>query len=103
MAFRRSSTIKNALRYACYACRMESISQREMRNRSGEVLRAVAAGDSFTVTNDGVPVARLVPIARAEKPRLARPARKKGGLSQLQRFSSEESVADILDDLRGER
>ena len=82
---------------------METISQREMRNRSGEVLRAVASGDSFTITNDGVPVARLTPINSVELPRVARPAKKQGGFSTLVRHVSEESVAEILDDLRGER
>ena len=36
---------------------METVSHRELRNRSGEVLRAVEAGESFTITNGGVPVA----------------------------------------------
>lgn len=91
--------------YVCYACydgRVETISQREMRNRSGEVLRAVAAGDSFTITNDGVPVAQLTPISSRALP-LARPARIRGGFSSLRRYSSEESIAEILDDLRGDR
>lgn len=40
---------------------MSTISQRELRNDSGEVLRRVEAGESFTVTRRGVPVAVLVP------------------------------------------
>lgn len=43
---------------------MESIGHREMRNGSSEVLRAVAAGESFTITNHGTAVARLVPVER---------------------------------------
>lgn len=42
---------------------METISQREMRNNSGEILRRAAAGESFLVTNAGVPAARIVPPA----------------------------------------
>ncbi|WP_022926747.1 type II toxin-antitoxin system Phd/YefM family antitoxin [Patulibacter americanus] len=38
-----------------------TIPQRELRNNVGEVLRAVEAGESFTVTVRGRPVARLVP------------------------------------------
>lgn len=34
-----------------------------MRNNSGEILRRVAAGESFLVTNSGVPAARIVPPA----------------------------------------
>ena len=41
------------------------ISQRELRNRSGEVLRAVQAGETVTVTSNGTPVAELAPLRRA--------------------------------------
>lgn len=40
---------------------MPTISQRELRNDSGEVMRRVVAGESFTVTRRGVAVADLVP------------------------------------------
>jgi prevent-host-death family protein len=40
---------------------MEVITQRQLRNDSGEVLRRVEAGETFTVTRRGVPVADLVP------------------------------------------
>jgi prevent-host-death family protein len=38
------------------------ISQRELRNDSGAVLRAVQSGQSFVVTRNGVPVAELRPV-----------------------------------------
>jgi prevent-host-death family protein len=44
---------------------MESVSQREMRNRSGELLRRVAEGESILVTNNGVPAAVVVPVGDA--------------------------------------
>lgn len=44
---------------------MRSISQRELRNQSGEVMRAVAKGESFVVTRNGQPVAELHPVARS--------------------------------------
>lgn len=37
------------------------IPQRELRNNVGAILRAVEAGEAFTVTVRGRPVARLVP------------------------------------------
>lgn len=40
------------------------ISQRELRNDSGAILRAVESGESFTVTRNGVPVAELAPLRR---------------------------------------
>lgn len=41
-----------------------------MRNDSGEVLRRVAAGESFLVTNDGRPAAMLVPVPPDDRARL---------------------------------
>jgi len=45
------------------------IPQRELRNRVGEVLRAAEAGQSFTITVRGRPVARLVPPGDVHAPR----------------------------------
>lgn len=41
---------------------METVTHREMRNRSGDILRRVEAGESFTVTNNGQPVAVIAPL-----------------------------------------
>jgi prevent-host-death family protein len=41
-----------------------SITQRELRNDSGEIMRAVDAGKSFVVTRNGAPVAELSPLPR---------------------------------------
>jgi prevent-host-death family protein len=38
------------------------IAQRELRNDNARVVEAVAAGESFVVTRNGVPVAELRPI-----------------------------------------
>ncbi|MEO8750399.1 MAG: type II toxin-antitoxin system prevent-host-death family antitoxin [Allobranchiibius sp.] len=40
------------------------ISQRELRNDSGAVLRAVQAGEDFIVTRNGTPLAELRPLQR---------------------------------------
>jgi prevent-host-death family protein len=37
------------------------ISQRELRNDSGAIMRRVEQGESFTVTRNGVPIADLIP------------------------------------------
>ena len=44
-------------------CHMPSVSHREVRNISVEVLRRVEAGEELVVTNHGRPVARLLPLA----------------------------------------
>lgn len=40
------------------------LTQRELRNESGEIMRALDAGESFTVTRNGVPVGELTPTRR---------------------------------------
>lgn len=39
-----------------------SISQRELRNASGEIMRALDRGESFVVTRNGAPVGKLTPL-----------------------------------------
>jgi prevent-host-death family protein len=46
-----------------------TIAQRELRNNVAAVLRATEAGETFTVTVRGRPVARLVPLGDAARPR----------------------------------
>jgi prevent-host-death family protein len=41
---------------------MSQVSIRDLRNRGGQVLDRVAAGEHLTVTKDGKPVAELRPI-----------------------------------------
>lgn len=43
---------------------MTTIPQRELRNQIGEVLRRAEAGEEFTITVAGRPVARLGPAPR---------------------------------------
>jgi prevent-host-death family protein len=40
------------------------VSVRELRNRTGEVVAAVQAGESVTLTNNGEPIADIVPHRR---------------------------------------
>jgi prevent-host-death family protein len=40
------------------------ISQRELRNQSGEIMRRLDEGESFVVTRNGTPVGELVPLRR---------------------------------------
>lgn len=40
------------------------ITQRELRNDSGDIMRRLDRGESFLVTRNGVPVGDLRPIAR---------------------------------------
>ncbi|MDQ6910779.1 MAG: hypothetical protein M3Z84_08380 [Actinomycetota bacterium] len=40
------------------------ISQRELRNDSGEIMRKLDEGETFIVTRNGVPVGELSPLRR---------------------------------------
>jgi prevent-host-death family protein len=42
------------------------ITQRELRNQSGEIMRALDRGEEFIVTRNGVPVGELVPVRRRQ-------------------------------------
>jgi prevent-host-death family protein len=40
------------------------ISQRELRNESGAIMRGVERGESYTITRNGTPIGRLIPLRR---------------------------------------
>jgi prevent-host-death family protein len=42
------------------------ITQRELRNESGEIMRALDRGESFVVTRNGVPVGELIPLRQRQ-------------------------------------
>jgi prevent-host-death family protein len=42
---------------------MPDVTIRELRNKGGEVVERVIAGEVLTVTRDGAPVARLLPVS----------------------------------------
>jgi len=48
------------------------VSQRELRNDSGAIMRRVQHGERFTVTRNGVPVADLIPHNEAGPDRARR-------------------------------
>ncbi len=41
-----------------------AITQRELRNDSGEIMRSLDQGESFIVTRNGTPVGELTPLRR---------------------------------------
>lgn len=49
----------------CYSAAMaKHISQRELRNESGRIMRALDRGERFVVTRNGVPVGELSPFGK---------------------------------------
>ena len=84
----------------------ESLSQRQLRNESGRVLREVGEGRSFILTNSGTAVGRIVPLGTPEPSLpITRPARRTGGWKAMgiKRKTSDRDLPSILDDLRGDR
>lgn len=83
---------------------MATITHRELRNNSAEILRRVAAGESMEVTNRGVVVAHLSPTAAPALPfPVSRAARRVGGWSSLPTVSLDRPVSTIIDEEREER
>ena len=82
------------------------LSQRELRNESGRVLRAVSEGHSFDLTNSGTLVGRIVPVGTpAPALTITRPARRHGGWADLEipRKHTGQQLGEIVDELRGDR
>jgi trans-aconitate 2-methyltransferase len=102
---RGTAHLTQAVLPTCYGCRcMRTITHRQLRNSSAEVLRAVADGESFLVTNNGATVARLSPAIEGEPDlRVSRAAIRRGGFSKLPLHTASQSTAEILDDLRSDR
>ena len=45
---------------------MREITQRELRNESGKIMRALDQGEAFIVTRNGVPVGELTPLRQRQ-------------------------------------
>lgn len=86
---------------------MKTVTHREMRNDSGAILRAVADGESFQVTNRGRVAAVISPPVQVALTELAsigsvRPARRAlADLSTIKRRASKVSTAELVADARG--
>lgn len=63
---------------------MKTIRVRDLRNDYAQIIREIEAGETFTVTSDGRPVASLTPYVEPEGPQTWLPAsRAVGGLAHL--------------------
>lgn len=88
---------------------MTTIPHRELRNNSSEILRRVAAGESFEITNHGVVVARLSPpgpmsaLDRLRAEGKVREAVRPIDWSLITPVELDVSTEEILRDLRGDR
>lgn len=77
-----------------------TISQRELRNNSGAIMRRVEAGEAFTVTRNGVPVADLLPhdaAAGARPERFAAVDAVAAGIAALPTWGAEQFRDELAD------
>lgn len=84
---------------------MRTVTHREMRNNSGEILRAVAAGETVQVTNNGRLAALIVPpptdlIAELIDRGRARAAVAPRQFRAIERVRSDKTSTEIIEDLR---
>ncbi len=61
-----TSRLQGRSSYATVPLVSTKIPQRDLRNRSGDVLRRAEAGELITITVDGRPVAQLGPVPRRQ-------------------------------------
>jgi prevent-host-death family protein len=71
---------------------MRTVSQRELRNDSGAILRAAEAGEIVVVTRNGVPSAQLGPI---QPMRTVERARAVDGARRLPRVDAQRFRRDV--------
>jgi prevent-host-death family protein len=90
----------------------EQIGVRELRQHASRWLERVQAGESFEVTNHGVPVARLVPVEVGESvvDRLVREGRATRGTGNWKdlpapprRRRGQRPLSEVLDEMREDR
>lgn len=88
-------------------CDVRTITHREMRNDSGKILRAVAAGETLQVTNLGQVAAVISPpgedplVALETVGQLRPPRRPLSDVATISRRPATTSTREILRDLRG--
>ena len=83
---------------------VERIAHRDLRNNSSAILRRVAAGESFEITNHGEVVGVLSPPSRRRsRLEVAKEATRHGGWGDLSKRPLSRPTSEILDELREER
>lgn len=83
---------------------MTRITPCDLSHDSEDVLRHVAVGEAFEVTDHGVVVAHLSPVSTQARPFLvSRLARRTGGWSELPTVILDRQVSNILEGERQDR
>lgn len=105
---RPAATPVSGMHSSATVCYMDTVSHRELRNNSADVLRRVEAGESITITNRGRVTAVIGPAVHSALDQLTergqvRPARAAvDSLRAIRRRRSTHTSAEIIADSRGE-
>lgn len=73
------------------------ITQRTLRNESGEIMRGLDRGESFIVTRNGVPVGELMPVRRREAVPAAILLAALAGAPRIDRTRFRKDVDELID------
>lgn len=73
------------------------ITQRELRNESGEIMRELDRGESFVVTRNGAPVGELSPVRRRQFVPVAVALEAFGGAAAIDSDRFRRDVDSVLD------
>ncbi len=71
------------------------IPQRDLRNHNAQIIERVSAGESFTVTRDGIPVADVIPHVSGDRPPMFRRTADLPRWAPITRQDAAEWLADI--------
>jgi prevent-host-death family protein len=82
---------------------MKTISHRELRNNSAQVLREVEKGESFAITNRGEVVAALMPAGAGRDLECVSPAKIRPSFAAMRRRVIGEASAVALEVQRADR
>jgi len=74
-----------------------TITQRELRNESGEIMRALGRGETFVVTRNGVPVGELTPLRERRFVRAENAVAMFAGAPSIDAERFRVDVDDVLD------
>ncbi len=88
----------------CYTmCMTTTISQRELRNNSADIMRRLQAGELFTLTRNGTVVGSLTPAVQPTRLPITRPATKQELSDFPLHAVGNRPLSTILDELRDDR
>ena len=83
---------------------VKTISQRELRNNSAEIMRGLERGESYRLTRRGKVIGRVVPDTGTPlEDLIVRRRRCDMDFANLTPVTRSESTAEVLRELRGER